>query len=81
MRIDPKRVMQDHLKAIEKYEAYKQECKAKGEEPLPFPIWEKIMIDKAWEEAFSSDAYMLIDLGRTKIVVWPPENLKETEKC
>jgi hypothetical protein len=73
MRVDPKRVMREHLKALEDYEAYKKECREKGEEILPFEVWNKREVDRAWEEALKASGMIVIDLGGTKIVTWPPK--------
>jgi hypothetical protein len=78
--IDPKRVMREYMQALEKYEAYKKECREKGEEILPFEVWNKREIDKAWEEGLKQAGFIIIDLGSTKIVTWPPEKKKEEEK-
>jgi hypothetical protein len=77
--IDPNRVIREHLKALEKYEAYKKECREKGEEILPFEIWNKREIDRAWMEGLKQAGFIIFDLGRTKIVTWMPEE-KEKEK-
>ena len=80
MRIDPKRVMREHMQALEKYEVYKKECREKGEEILPFEIWNKREIDRAWIEGFKQAGCIIIDLGSTKIVTWPPKEEKKKEK-
>jgi hypothetical protein len=74
MRVDPKRVMREHLKALEDYEAYKKKCREKGEEILPFEVWNKREVDRAWEEALKASGMIVIDLGGTKIVTWPKKD-------
>jgi hypothetical protein len=77
MRVDPKRVMREYMQAFEKYKAYTKECKERGEEPLPFEAWNKREIDRAWIEGFKQAGCIIIDLGGTKIVTWPPEEKKK----
>ncbi|MEM2914755.1 MAG: hypothetical protein QXH91_05075 [Candidatus Bathyarchaeia archaeon] len=73
----PKRLMREYLEAREKYEKYKKECEAKGESVLPFELWEKREIDRAWEEGLKQAGFMIIDLGSVKICTWTPEKKKD----
>jgi hypothetical protein len=78
MLIDPKRAMEDFRKMQEKYQAYLEICKREDRTPLTFEQFQKAYSDWVWEEGLKQAGMIIVDLGSTKIVTWPPKK-KEAE--